>query len=113
MRRRSHQAPSFGEAPALPAVDVINESSDHPAVDLPTALMIKKLNVLVGTLREAGHITTEQIYRAMERDPSGYSEVGDGELHWSPLRDSLTKAEAHALIERLTALEERVAAVTA
>jgi hypothetical protein len=30
---------------------------------------------------------------------------GDGELHWSPLRDTLTKPEASALIEWLTELE--------
>jgi hypothetical protein len=60
--------------------------------DTASAAQLKKLNVLVGTLREAGHITTEQVYKAMGRDPV-VSE--DGELHWSPLREgggvSLTK----------------------
>jgi hypothetical protein len=74
--------------------------------DTASAAQLKKLNVLVGTLREAGHITTEQVYKAMSRDPVPSE---DGELHWSPLRDSLSKDEASALIERLTALEERVA----
>jgi hypothetical protein len=32
----------------------------------------------------------------------------DGVLHWAPLRDSLTNAEAHDLIDRLTGLEQSV-----
>ena len=76
-----------------------------PAVEPPTAAMVKKLNVLVGTLRDAGHITTEQLYQAV-----GHAQVpgGDGELHWATLRDELTKTEAHDLIDRLSKLEERV-----
>jgi hypothetical protein len=89
-----------GGSTSVPAVQ-------PPSVEAPTEPMIKKLNVLVGTLREQGHIETEQLYKALGREPV----LGeDGELHWSPLRDSLTKAEAHQLIERLQALEERVAA---
>lgn len=97
--------------PAAPVDDGLFPPDDAPQG--PTKKQIDSLNVLVGTLREAGHITTEQLWRAVRRDPSGFSEVGDGLLHWSPLRDSLTKDEAHALIERLSALEERVAAETA
>jgi hypothetical protein len=48
----------------------------------------------------------------LELDPQmGLGE--DGEIHWSPLRDHLSKGQASALIERLTALEERVAAGSA
>lgn len=90
------------DAPALEMVQPIEQAADEPA---PPAAMLKKLNVLVGTLREAGHIETEHLYKAVGREPV-VSE--DGELHWSPLRDSLSKAEAHALIERLSALEARV-----
>jgi hypothetical protein len=32
----------------------------------------------------------------------------DGELHWSPLRDSLTRQEASDLIERLDKFEQNL-----
>ena len=89
----------------------------HPqnadTTDDPTELQLKKLDVLVGTLRKAGYITTEQLYRAMDADGEDEwprDDEGNLDLHWSPLRDSLTKQEASALIERLVRLEERVAA---
>jgi hypothetical protein len=73
--------------------------------------MWKKLNVLVGTLRDAGHITNEQLWRAIDPDHEDtWPRDEDGELHWSPLRDSLTRQEAHDLIDRLSRLEERVTA---
>jgi hypothetical protein len=71
-----------------------------------SAAQRKKLDVLVGQLRDAGHLTTEQLWNAVARTHE-FSE--DGELHWSPLRDSLSKAEASSLIERL----ERYAATKA
>jgi hypothetical protein len=77
-----------------------------PAAVLPTKKQIDALNALVGKLRRAGHITTEQLYRALDLDPVPGD---DGEVHWSPLRDGLTREQASALIERLSALEERVA----
>ena len=78
-----------------------------------------KLNVLVGKLREAGHITTESLWAAM----AGLRNVTDvehmieldhgrdaeGDLHWAPLRDSLTRPEAMQLIEWLSVKEDRVA----
>jgi len=60
----------------------------------------KKLNVLVGTLRTAGHITTEQLWLAL-RMGQDWPRDEDGVLHWAPLRNSLTKTEASGLIERL------------
>lgn len=69
-----------------------------------SAAQIKKLNVLVGTMRETGAITTEDVYRATGRVASAHLDE-NGELHWSPLRDSLSKQEASALIEHLEALE--------
>lgn len=83
-----------------------------------TAPQAKKLNVLVGKLRDAGHITTEQLYASLARSRSIDADVmtelvggKDAEgLHWGPLRDSLTKDEASDLIERLTELEQKVAA---
>ncbi len=84
---------------------------DAPAEELqppkPTAPMLKKLNVLVGKLRPE-HLTTLQLWQSMGREPVLSD---DGELHWSPLRDSLSKHEAHQLIDRLEKyLESRVAA---
>lgn len=58
----------------------------------------KKLDVLVGQLRGAGHLTTQQLYKSLARDEVPGE---DGELHWSPLRDSLTTVEASDLIEKL------------
>jgi hypothetical protein len=93
-----NERPDWGERPALPAADPEPDDGD----DKRTAAQTRKLNVLVGQLRDQGHITTEQLYRAMGRD------LPDGELHWSPLRDSLTKQEANQLIDRLSKLQERV-----
>jgi len=94
---REWAAGGVSRAPAAPSL----------SVEQPTEPMIKKLNVLVGTLRDAGHIKTVQLYAAMGRD---IEDTAPGDLHWSPLRDSLTKDEASSLIERLTRLEENVAA---
>ena len=90
--------PKAGESadsvqPGRPVSEVV--TGEAPS---PTAPQLKKLNLLVGTLRDAGHITTPMVWQAVGRDPV-VSE--DGELHWSPLRDSLTKQEASELIERL------------
>lgn len=88
----------FGEPVPVPA--------DDGPVKLSTKPQRDKLNVLVGKLRPE-HVTTEQLYRGLGREPI----VGvDGEIHWSALRDTLTRQEASELIERLVALEERVAA---
>lgn len=88
--------------------------------DKRTPAQAKKLNVLVGKLRP-DHITTIQLWAAMGKSRnldvevmaellSGRDDAGD--LHWGPLRDSLSKTEASDLIERLTRLEENVAATT-
>lgn len=92
----------FGAPPPLPGADA-------PTI---TPAQKKKANVLVGQLRDAGHITTEQLWKGMDRDPElGRGE--DGEIHWSPLRDSLNKEEASALIDRLEKFAETVASVAA
>jgi hypothetical protein len=84
-----------------------------------TAAQTKKLNVLVGKLRDGGAITTEQLYAALSRarqvEPETMVDLlagrdQEGVLHWSPLRDSLSKAEASDLIDRLSKLEANVAA---
>lgn len=86
----------------------------------PTKRQGEKLNVLVGTLRDGGHITTQQLYSALAHSRSVDVEtmIGlfegardeDGILHWAPLRESLTRAEASDLIDRLSRLEENVGA---
>lgn len=97
---------SVSQEAALVSSEEARREPASPA-DAPSAsaAQIKKLNVLVGTLREAGHITTEQVYRALGHEPVPGD---DGEIHWSPLRESLSKEQASALIERLTALEAKV-----
>jgi hypothetical protein len=98
----------FDEIPESESAAVVAEEGEPEPVEpvvaesAPSAAQIKKLNVLVGTLREAGKITTKDVWDAVGCD---LSPSEDGELHWSPLRDTLTKAEAHTLIEWLTAIE--------
>lgn len=89
----------------FPPVDVetgqaVAASSDPPA----SQAQLKKLNVLVGTLRELGAVTTAEVYEYVGVP------VPEGDLHWSPLRDRLTKREASGLIETLTALEDALPA---
>lgn len=78
-----------------------------------------KANLLVGQLRDQGRITTEQLWAACAKlrqiDVDTMIEVldgrdGGGVLHWSPLRDSLTRGEASNLIDRLEKLETGAAA---
>lgn len=100
-----------GALPSSPEAAVAEASEKR------TAAQTKKLNVLVGKLRDGGAITTEQLYAAISElrqvDPDTMTELlggrdEKGELHWSPLRDSLSKAEASDLIERLGRLEENM-----
>lgn len=108
-----------GDAPA-PVDKDIPFGEEPPARREPrrTEAQAKKLNVLVGNLRPA-HITTENLYAAVAKS----RDLGvllmaeeirgqdiEGALHWAPLRDSLTKTEAHDLIERLERLEANVQA---
>jgi hypothetical protein len=76
-----------------------------PAEQPLTDAQAKKLDVLVGQLRDAGAITTEQVYKATGRNPAAFEDL-DGSLHWSPLRRSLSKDEASMLIERLAKFAE-------
>jgi hypothetical protein len=110
----AHVSPVSQAVSGEPAFAAEEDDGLFPPLGVSQGLTIaqaKKLNVLVGRLRGAGHITTEQLWRACSPDnhASSWPRDEDGELHWSPLRDSLTKDEASALIERLTRLEERVA----
>lgn len=93
-------------AAPIPASDEFAFSDDPVPVptDAPmsesgiTAAQKKKLNVLVGQLRDGGHIKTEHLYTACGRE--GEPDA-DGVVHWAPLRDSLSKDDASDLIERL------------
>jgi len=112
----------FGEPPALPEVSAPALSDAAPsgdsdrepdaAVTAPaagaetpsiTAAQAKKLNVLIGKLRDDQKlISTEQLYGKCRREGT----VGeDGLLHFGPLRDSLSKDEASVLIDSLEKFE--------
>jgi hypothetical protein len=114
-----------GASPLSPAVEELPIASAAQPGDAPASLnlttrQLKKLNMLVGQLRESGHITTEQLYSALARSrnvsvdvlvelyPDAYDEFGV--LHWSPLRDSLIREEASDLIDRLERLEQNTQA---
>lgn len=125
--------PTFGERPALPTLTESDQDARHSAhpgetVAVPgsvsardrstlTQPQTKKLNTLVGKLRDPGHISTADLYRAVadmrQLDPAQIRDDVDGRdkdgLHWGPLRDSLNRDEAHMLIDRLEALEAKVA----
>lgn len=102
--------------------DMSNAETEAKGQDKPPTLVQckKKLDALVGQLREGGHITTEQLYTALARqrnvdvtvmidlEPKAYDE--HGVLHWSPLRDSLTLTEARELHGRLARLWVNVGA---
>jgi hypothetical protein len=107
-------------APIPPAADLLFEDSPVPVPDeaLPgkeiteakrspkiTADQKKKLNVLVGTLREAERLHTEHLYMAVAKLRDEPDALPAGELHWAPLRDTLSKEEASNLIDRLEKLE--------
>lgn len=90
---------SVGVEEAAGSADRISADPGAPTDALTvTAAQKKKLNLLVGQLRDAGKITNEQLWRSTHREPVASE---DGEVHWSPLRDSLSKDEASALVSRL------------
>lgn len=85
-------------------------SPSDPDRKPPTAAQLKKLNMLVGQLRESGQITTAQLWAALAKDRNfpvdaliemlgGHDQAG--KLHWTPLRESLSRLEASNLIDRL------------
>ncbi len=98
---------------ATPAADPLLDVpfGDDPTPYLPpekiTEAQKKKLNVLIGRLRDGDRLTTEHLYRAVKREPVPGD---DGELHFGPLRDSLSKREASELIDRLEKFERKESA---
>lgn len=116
----------FGDGPVPVPDEAPAQATSQAAADDPekrTGPQTKKLNVLVGKLRDGKAITTEQLYAAVAKSRSIDAETmvslldgardDQGALHWGPLRDSLSKAEASDLIERLGNLEANVQAATA
>jgi len=107
----------FGAAPVPvdePGAPALTPTPQAPPSDkTPTKAMIEKLNALVGQLREAQEINTEQLWAALAKDRgvkvddmiallNGRDDLGL--VHWSPLRDDLTREEASALHKRLAKL---------
>lgn len=102
-----HDWPGEGGSAAPPEPG--EDDGKFPPADVPEGIreaQAKKLNVLVGNLRDHGFITTEQLWASVGRDPEPSE---DGALHWAPLRNQLTKDEASALIDRLERYENEVA----
>ena len=111
----------FGEAP-VPVPDEPGAPFSPHAADeaaspkAPQAETLEDhlhaLNALVGQLREAGEITTRQLWVRMARmrnlKVDEMIELLEGEqegkLHWSPLRESLSFEEAAELRKRLAGL---------
>ena len=104
-----------GAAIPVEQPEPIEEAPAVPDARALTAAQAKKLNVVVGKLRDSNRITTEQLYAAMARvrgiDADSMIDLLDGArdsggvVHWSPLRDSLTRVEASELIDRLEKVE--------
>jgi hypothetical protein len=93
-------------AEELEDVDTIPAAAPAAMSATITEAQKKKANVLVGQLRDAeGRLTTEDIYAAAGKRPAEFVD-DDGELHWAPLRDSLTKREASVLIDRLQQFDD-------
>lgn len=101
-----------GLFPPLNALDPGGGTADgglpaSPPTDTKTATQPqkRKLNTLVGKLRGAGHDPTGWMYDTLGRkaEPSE-----DGQIHYSPLRDSLTKDEANLLIDQLEGFWQRI-----
>jgi hypothetical protein len=77
-----------------------------------TDAQARKLDVLVGRLREAGRIETRHLWSAVARERETdvellIAELGGEDssgLHWAPLREALTRQEAASLIDRLEKL---------
>jgi hypothetical protein len=87
--------------PTLPPSEQIPVGTEHAGyaeerqTKTRTEPQASKLNVLVGKLRDGGHITTEQLYASIAKlrniHPTTMAEVigghdADGVLHWAPLR---------------------------
>jgi len=85
-----------GATGSEPSTGMPEPSRSEPSITEPQK---KKANVLVGQLRDDLRLQTAEVYLAAGHP---IPRLDDGEtLHWSPLRDRLTKKEANRLIDRL------------
>jgi hypothetical protein len=103
----SHVAADAEREAAAPPTPVPPVEKEGPPAPSLTSAQAKKLDVLVGQLRDGGHLTTKQLWDSLGR---AHVFGSDGELHWSELRESLTKDEASALIERLQKFQDSLVA---
>jgi hypothetical protein len=92
-----------GPKAASPVSDAPRGEHPSGSEKSPTAAQLKKLNLMVGQLRDQLRLKTEDVYLVLDK-PQIVGE--DRVLHWSPLRDTLTRAEAHQLIDLLEAYEK-------
>jgi hypothetical protein len=93
-----------GVAPGEPQ-DALPAEDDQVGEPLMTAAQKRKANTLIGKLRAADRITNEELYGAVGLNPEEFRDE-NGELHWSPLRDTLPKDKASRLIDLLQKHEE-------
>jgi hypothetical protein len=100
------------ELPGETFEDIFQES--HTSGETPTKAAATKLNLLVVELRDAGKITTWQLYQSVglmrDVDPGDLGDAmkqpdEEGIFHWGPLAKTLSKGEAHQLIDRLSKLQ--------
>ena len=106
---------SFPGAEEVPADEVTPTSTAADAqTRKPTKDQKTALDALVGRLRREGVIATYQLWRVIakvrgENAPEMSERLGgvdaEGALHWAPLRDSLTRVEAHRMIDWLKRYE--------
>jgi len=119
---RSPGNPSPGDTPNAAAVPLPSggdgrRSPGTAVADLLTPDQSRALDAIVGPLRREGKITTEQLWHALGEDRARdwtelVLELGGVDeadvLHWSPLRDALTKSEASSWIDRLSKYAQAV-----
>lgn len=112
--------PTHDEFPSEP----LPVEADEPLPTAPagpseaTAKRNRQLDYLVGTLREGGHITTDQLWQAIAklRKQEAWEELvaiyggrdRAGQLHWAPLREALDEAEGEQLLKWLRLKEQLV-----
>lgn len=105
----------FGESAMVASPDVHDSAAGTPfqydvaapvepaGVDAdkkPTKKQNDALDSLVKQLEAEGHITVLQVWQSMGIEPRPDDYEGD-RLRWSPLRDQLTRSQAHQLLDRL------------
>jgi hypothetical protein len=106
----------FTTLPGESFEDIFEGDNTKPPREIAlTPAQTKKLNVLVGQLRDANRLETVHLYAAVgvmrDVDSGDLAHAleaidGDGVWHWGPLRDTLSREEASSLIDRLQKLQD-------